>query len=34
MKILKQTNEILNQGKTQKKKKKNKWIIFKQENKV
>lgn len=33
MKILKQTNEILNQGKTQKKKK-NKWIIFKQENKV
>jgi hypothetical protein len=32
MKILKQTNEILNQGKTQKKK--NKWIIFKQENKV
>ena len=33
MKILKQTNEILNLGKIQKKKK-NKWIIFKQENKV
>jgi hypothetical protein len=32
MKILKQTNEILNLGKIQKKK--NKWIIFKQENKV